>query len=136
MKIFVDTAPFIYLIENNPEFGEKVKSYISEMLREGGILKTSVITLMEFGVKPMKEDRLDVIIKFEELLEKLNIEIIDIDKEIATESYKLRAKYEFLKGMDALQIGTAIKNECMKFVTNDKKLSKIKEIEIVLITDL
>ena len=98
MKIFVDTAPFIYLIENNPTFGAKVKTFLIDSLKNGHSLETSVITLMEFGVKPAREGKLNVIIKFEELLEKLNIEITEVDKEVAQEAYKLRAKYAFLKG--------------------------------------
>ena len=136
MKIFVDTAPFIYLIENNPTFGAKVKTFLIDSLKNGHSLETSVITLMEFGVKPAREGKLNVIIKFEELLEKLNIEITEVDKEVAQEAYKLRAKYEFLKGMDAMQLGAAIKNKCLNFLTNDKKLKKITEINITLISDL
>ena len=136
MKIFIDTAPFIYLIENNPEFGKKAKKFISESIVSGNQLKTSVISLMEFGVKPERDEKVQVIIKFEELLEKLNIEYVPIDKEVAKEGYKLRAKYKFLKGMDALQLGAAIRSNCLKFLTNDKPLKKIKEIEIVLLTDL
>ena len=35
MKIFVDTAPFIYLIENNPTFGVKVKNFLIDSLKHG-----------------------------------------------------------------------------------------------------
>ena len=136
MKIFIDTAPFIYLIENHPIHSEKVKNYIANSISKGDQLVTSVVTLMEFGVKPAKENRQDVIDKFEELLNRLGIKIIEIDKNISTSGYQIRAKYEFLKGMDALQLASAIKNECNSFLTNDKKLEKVKEIKIILVKDL
>ena len=69
---------------------------------------------MEFRVKPQRDEKVQIIIKFEELLEKLNIEYVPIDKEVAKEGYKLRAKYKFLKGMDALRLGAAIRNNCLK----------------------
>ncbi len=43
----------------------------------------------------------------------------------AGEAYELRAKYQFLKGMDAFQLAIAINENCDQFVTNDKKLEKV-----------
>jgi len=61
MKKFIDTAPFIYLIESHPDFADKVINLISESTINGDSLITSVITLMEFGVKPERGGRQDVI---------------------------------------------------------------------------
>ena len=36
---------------------------------------------------------------------------------------------------DALQIGTAIVSSAGCFVTNDEKLKKVKEIEVILLKD-
>lgn len=135
MKIFVDTAPFIYLIENHPKFVGKVKKAITDAIVNGDELVTIVITFMEFGVKPEKENRQDLITKFEELVERLNIDILTIDKETGRRAYKLRAKYDFLKGMDALQLALSIKEQCSTFITNDKKLKKITEIQVKTLDD-
>ena len=135
MKIFVDTAPFIYLIENHPKFSVKVKKAITDAIVNGDELVTSVITFMEFGVRPEKENRQDLITKFEELMERLNIDILVIDKEAGRRAYKLRAKYDFLKGMDALQLALSIKEQCSTFITNDKKLKKITEIQVKTLDD-
>ena len=133
MKIFVDTAPFIYLIENHPVYAGKVADLVATSLAEGNSFTTSVITILEFGVKPEKENRPEVIIKFEELLNELEIEIKEIDKGIAVKAYQLRAKYQFLKGLDAIQIASAVTTNCESFVTNDKKLKRVEEIAVMLI---
>jgi predicted nucleic acid-binding protein len=52
MKTFIDTSPFIYLVEKHPEFADKVRSFILEAVNQNDELVTSVITLMEFGVMP------------------------------------------------------------------------------------
>jgi len=130
MKLFFDTAPFIYLIENHPEFANKVKSLITRAITNGDHLVTSVVTISEFGVKPTKDNRLDLIEKFEQLLSKLNVEILVIDQSAAKKAYELRAKYKFLKGMDAFQIALSLNSKCDKFITNDKKLKGITEIDI------
>ena len=135
MKKFIDTAPLIYIIEDHPEFAEKIINLISESLVQGDFFVTSVITILEFGVKPERENRQDVIQKFHELLNKLNTEIEDIDERIATKAYQLRAKYQFLKGMDSIQIATALIKNCEEFITNDKKLKKVEEVLVILIEE-
>jgi len=47
----------------------------------------------------------------------------------------LRAQYEFLKELDALQISACHFYKCDYFVTNDKALLQIKEIKNLLLVD-
>ena len=47
-KIFFDTAPFIYLIENHYEFYSKVANLIAEAVEENSDFYTSVLTYTEF----------------------------------------------------------------------------------------
>lgn len=133
MRTFIDTAPFIYLIEKNPEFVDSVKLHLLEGVSKGNSFVTSVITIMEFGVNPEKIGRNDLLHDFESLLEELHIISYEISRSIAESASKLRAKYEFLKGMDALQLSVAISTGCEQFLTNDKKLTRIEEIEVVLL---
>jgi len=136
MKIFIDTAPFIYLIEDHPVFAVKVKQVITQAIVNNDPLVTSIITYMEFGVKPEKAHRQDLIRNLDELMERLNIDLLNADKEAAKQAYQLRAKYDFLRGMDALQVGIAMKEGCQLFITNDKKLKKIAEIPVRIIEEL
>ncbi|MEL6865665.1 MAG: PIN domain-containing protein [Bacteroidota bacterium] len=136
MKQFIDTAPFIYFIEDHPDFSDKVYQYLAASLSNNDEFTTSVITLMEFGVKPEKENRQEVISQFEELLVELDIQLLVIDKAIARSAYQLRAKYDFLKAMDAFQLAAAIENQCQLFFTNDKKLKRVTEISVLLVEEL
>lgn len=136
MKIFFDTAPFIYLIENHPEFASKVKTLITDAIINGDQLVTSVVTISEFGVKPTRDNRIDLIEKFEQLLSRLNVEILVIDQSAAKKAYELRAKYRFLKGMDAFQVALSLNSKCNQFLTNDKKLKSITEIDIKTMDDI
>ncbi|MBK8492958.1 MAG: PIN domain-containing protein [Saprospirales bacterium] len=95
-----------------------------------------MITLMEYGVMPEKKGRQELILQFAELLQLMNISIEVVDQQVAETAYKLRAKYDFLKGMDALQISVAIEKHCDQFLTNDKKLQKISEVKILLVEDI
>jgi len=38
--------------------------------------------------------------------------------------------------MDALQVSVALEKSCDQFLTNDKRLSRITELKIVIVEDL
>ncbi len=136
MRIFIDTSPFIYLVEGNPAFADRVKTYILNAVANDDYLVTSVITIMEYGVMPTRKGKETLIHDFDRFIQLLNIPVVIIDRSTAEFAYKLRAKYDFLKGMDALQISVAIETGCALFITNDKKLKNITEIQVLIIEDL
>lgn len=133
MKLFIDTSLFIYLVERDPRFVNQVSDLILDGISKNRSFVTSVITLMEFGVMPEKMNRQDLIANFLQLLDNLQIPLVEIDKSIAQRASKLRANHPFLKSMDALQLAVALETGCGQFLTNDRKLDKVLEIEIVLL---
>ena len=46
-KVFIDTAPFIYLIENHPVFGAPTEKYLLACAEDESKLLTSVIRISE-----------------------------------------------------------------------------------------
>lgn len=135
-KIFVDTAPFIYLIENHEDYADKISQYLLEAVLQQKELHTSVVSLAEFGVKPEELGKQEVIFAFENLLQQLNFTVHSIDQQTARTAYKLRSRYKSLKGMDSLQLASALVHSCQIFLTNDKKIPSIEDIDIQLIDDL
>jgi predicted nucleic acid-binding protein len=63
-------------------------------------------------------------------------EVSAITWDVAEISSILQAKYTSLKAIDSLQIACALKNNCTTFVTNDRRLKAIEEIQTLLIKDL
>lgn len=56
-KAFVDTAPFIYLIEKNeqnPQYFDKVKKFFDDCYNNDVDFVTSVITMEEYMVFPYR----------------------------------------------------------------------------------
>jgi predicted nucleic acid-binding protein len=134
-KVFLDTVIFIYLLENNEYFGERVASFIEYCTTNGISLTTSVITHKEFCIKPYKLGKNELITAFEKLCTDLDINLQDITLPVADTAARLRSKYQGLRGMDALQISAAIHSECDKFMTNDRRLKPVNEIGVMLIKD-
>jgi predicted nucleic acid-binding protein len=134
-KVFLDTVIFIYLLENNKYFGDSVANFLEYCTTNGISLTTSVITYKEFCIKPYKLGRNELITAFEDMCTDLNISLQDVTLLVADTAAKLRSKYQGLRGMDALQISAAIHSECDKFMTNDRRLRQVNEIEVMLIKD-
>lgn len=135
-SVFLDTAPIIYFIEGNPEFGHCAKT-IMESIESGSLLSyTSVVTLLEVIVNPIRNDKQDLAVMYTEFLRDTNNLILqDITEKDAELVGKLRACYPSLKSLDSLQLAVAMNSGVDAFVTNDKKLKQIKEIDIIVLAD-
>lgn len=134
-RLFVDTPALIYLIEKNPVYFSTVSLFFADPILNNRTLVTSTLTASEFEIKPRKLNRFDILKEFEKTVERL-FEVGSITWDVAEISSILRVKYTSLKAIDSLQIACALKNHCTTFVTNDRRLKAIKEIQTLLIKDL
>jgi len=134
--IFLDTAPVIYFIEAHHQFGPLVKQVV-ELMNENRIQAfTSVLTLSEVLPKPVETGNDELVEKFKTYLKSgSNLTLLPIGEAIGETAGVLRGKYPYLKTVDAVQIAAALDAEADAFLTNDKKLSGIKEIKIIVLSD-
>ena len=96
---------------------------------------TSTLSLMEVLVRPKQLGQQKVADDYGFLLRTFpNLTLRSIDDSCAEKAADLRAAYG-IRPPDALQIGTAIVSSAGCFVTNDEKLKKVKEIEVILLKD-
>lgn len=135
-RVFVDTAPIIYYLENSALYMKAIKKFFTKCLEENIQIVTSAITVEEYLVYPYSSGKMDFANNFKRFLEYMNIEVVDIDSEIAEKAAKIRGQYKNFKAMDALQIATAIVIGCDMFFTNDKQLRQEKEIPCMTMDDL
>ena len=133
--IFLDTAPIIYFIENHPQFSDIVEVFI-EQLDQGNIQGIiSPVTIAECLVNPLKNKDQKLQQDFVDfMLRQKSIRLKETDVNISIKAAQITANYN-LKLPDALQVATAIIAGCDSFLTNDKKLSRISELQILVISD-
>lgn len=135
-SIFIDTAPFIYYIEEYEKYIEVVDPLFSYISRGHITAYTSFITLIEVLTKPLEEKDERLVCKYEDLLtNSKGLILTDMDKNISLESAKLRVKYR-IKIPDAIQVASGFVNGAKAFITNDSNLKKIKEINIIVLDDI
>lgn len=134
--IFIDTAPIIYYIEAHPKYGPLVKKVVDFFQSNQMMAFTSVITLTEVLSKPIEKGDKKLTREFSKFLKQgKNITLTDISSNIAEQAGNLRGKYLDLRTIDAIQISAAVDIDADVFLTNDKRLKKIKEIEIIILND-
>jgi predicted nucleic acid-binding protein len=131
-----DTGPLIYYIEEHP-----VYLIVADELFEAfdtGVAQgvTSVLTLQEVLVRPLRDGRHDLAEKYRNVLSNArNIRLQDIDQSICETAAELRAKYLWLRTPDALQLATAIKLGVDILVTNDDRWRLVSEVAIFVLKD-
>jgi predicted nucleic acid-binding protein len=134
--IFIDTAPIIYYIEAHPHFGPLAKEVVDAFQSGRLIAFSSVITLAEVLPKPIQMGQERLAKKFSEFLKKgQNLNLIEISADIAEKSGQLRGKYPMIKGLDAIQLSSAIEVRADAFLTNDYKLKRVEEVKVLVLKD-
>ena len=103
-KVFLDTAPLIYFLDNDVNFGEKMQGILETVLGTDRKVISSVITCDEYLVYPFRTNNREKIDVFFEFTSDCNIELTPISVEIATKAASIRAKYGHFKPMDALSL--------------------------------
>ena len=86
--------------------------------------------------KPIESGDAKLARKFSEFLEHgKNLTLAEITASIAKQASVLRGRYPVLRSLDAVQIATALDVGADVFITNDKQLSRMKEIKVIVLSD-
>ena len=135
-NIFVDTNPLIYILDEFVPFSDKTNSFFEAKILTGAEFYTSTITDAEFIVKPLIEHQFNKIDLYYRFLASCDFSKCVINENVASRSAHIRAKYKNIKLADALQLAAAIEYNCQIFLTNDKRLKQVSEIQVVLVDEL
>ncbi len=130
-SVAIDTAIFIYFIEEHPRFLPFVLPLFEEADRGKRELVTSGITLLEVLVVPYRVGDIQLAERYELLLTRSRgIRMMDIDRGHLRAAAQLRAATG-LKTPDALQLVCAIAAGCKTFVTNDRGFPQIPSLRVI-----
>ena len=133
MKVFIDTAPLIYLIEGEDNFASSVEKQLRQWITAKENLSTSTLTLLELLVAPMKQENKPLVQKYRALLQDILSEpLIPLSEAISEMAAQIRGATGF-KTPDSIQLATALYSGADIFYTNDKRLSKFSDIKILTI---
>ncbi len=132
-RIFLDTAPIIYYLQNSDLYSANMKRFWNDYVEYDYM--TSAITVTEYLTYPYRQNDFQLVNDFYSFVENMEIQICNIDKKIAEKAAQIRAEYKFFKTMDSLQLATACVMGCDLFLTNDKQLKQFKEIKCITVEE-
>lgn len=135
-SVFLDTAPFIYLLDENERYIKQMQSLFDQFASSGVRMVTSVVTAEEYLIFPLRRNNTEKVSVFFEFCSDCDIQLVPVSLETAVKAAAIRAKYSHFKSMDALQLAVAVTMGCDIFLTNDKHLKQFDEINCCIIDEM
>jgi predicted nucleic acid-binding protein len=132
-RIGFDTSIFVYHIERSTRYAGLAREAFELLRSESCQGITSVITLIEVMIKPLRLQRPDAATAYEAVITSLpNLDVVGLDHLTARRATELRARHN-LRTPDALQIGACLRHGATAFLTNDRRLRRVPDLEIVVL---
>jgi len=126
--VVVDTAPFIYLLDDHPDFAPQFQGLFEAQARGHLRIALSTITLAEVLVGPLRKGQDTLARRYERAL--AGFELVPVTAEVAATAARLRAT-SGLQLPDALQAATAIECSAVALVTHDRDFSRLQGLRVV-----
>lgn len=135
-RVYFDTNPFIYFVEEHDIFYEAVKP-IFQMVKDESITAfTSEFTLTETLIKPYRDKDQETIDAFEGLImESGYFSLLGATKETFLKAAQIGGE-TMMRTPDAIHMTTAIENNCNFFITNDKRIRSYGTVKVIQVADL
>lgn len=126
MRIYLDSAPIIYLVEQVAPYASALERQLSA---PDAIQVCSELSRMECRVKPIRDGEAALLAAFDSYFSDIVFEVIPLSRQTMERATALRAQYGF-RTPDAIHLAAAIVGACDTFLTNDSGLSRCTEISV------
>jgi predicted nucleic acid-binding protein len=135
-RLYTETAPLIYYVEENPTYVAKMDAIIEAIEDRPIEAVSSVITLTEVLTRPVKLGNARLEREYRDiLLHSGGFRLLTITARIAESAAALRARYN-LRTPDALHVAASIDARCDAFLTNDTGIKRVTEITVLVLDEL
>ena len=129
--VALDTAVFIYFIEEQPRFLPLIEPLFREADAGQRELVTSALTLLEVLVIPYRSGNRQLADRYGALLTRSRgIRVADLTRDQLHAAAQLRAATG-VKTPDALQLVAALTTGCSTFLTNDRRLPAVPGLRVL-----
>ena len=133
--IGLDTAPFIYYIEEVTPYADLLDCVFNLVENHAVRSVTSAVTWAEILAKPFADKNFSLADEIKFALKSFaSLSVVTIDEKLAEAAALIRARYT-LRLPDALQIAAALQEEATLFLTNDKRVKKVDAIDVIILSD-
>ena len=132
----LDTVPLIYFVEENPDYTALVDPFFEALDRREFRVVSSVITLTEVLVYPMRAGDIDLAQQYRDILfDQESVKTVLVSPKIAELAAQIRATYN-LRTPDAIQLATAVEGGATFFLTNDDRLLQFQDLQVLVLNQI
>jgi predicted nucleic acid-binding protein len=132
----LDTTPLIYFIEENTRYLDLVRPFFEALDRGEFTAVTSVVTLLEVLVHPLRHGDDKLAEQYRGiLLGAEGLRTVTLSAELAEEASRMRADHN-LRTPDAIQLATVCHEGAAFFLTNDARLPSIPGLTTLVLDEL
>lgn len=126
--VLVDTAPWIYLFEDHPQFAPRFIGLFEAAERGQLQLALTPITVAEVLTGPFKAGQTALAKRYEAALGQFRV--VGLSVSIASLAAQLRAQYG-LKLPDAIQLASALDMGADAFITHDRDFARVQGMPVL-----
>jgi predicted nucleic acid-binding protein len=131
--IAIDTSPFIYHLQDHPTYRAATATIFATVERGRPSAVTSTLTMLELLVKPFKEQNIELVNTIYALGSRYpNLSWVESSLAVAERAAQLRARFN-LRTPDAIQAATAIVSHATGLITNDVALTRVEDLDVLLL---
>lgn len=127
-RVFVDSAPFIYLLEDHPVFAPRFLGLFEAAAAGQLHILLSTITVAEVLTGPHKAGRAALAKRYETAL--CEYEVLNVSVSVAALAAQIGCQYR-LRLPDALQLAAALEGGAHAFVTHDRDFAAVDAIAVL-----
>ena len=127
--VLVDTAPWIYLLEDHAEFAPRFLGLFEAAERGQIQLALSTVSLTEVLTGPFKAGQTALAKRYETALGAY--QVVPLSAELASLAAQLRVQYR-LKLPDAVQLASALQIGASALVTHDRDFSAVQGLPVLM----
>jgi len=132
----LDTAPLVYFIEENPTYLDMVQPFFAAMDRGEFQVVTSVVTLLEVLIHPLRLRDSRLAEQYRDiLLGADNLTTLPLSSDLAETAAEIRAAHN-VRTPDAIQMAAAMQGQASLLLTNDSRLPSIPDLRVLVLDNL
>jgi len=135
-KIYLDAAPLVYYVEENPTYVKRMDAIIEQIEKLPIQAFSSVLLVPEVLMLPTRLGKTELVKDYKAILfNSQQFQLISVSLQTAVRATDLRAKYN-LRTPDAIHMATALELGCELFLTNDNGLKRVSEIQVLILDEV
>ncbi|MCS6949918.1 MAG: PIN domain-containing protein [bacterium] len=128
-RIYLDSAPVIYLVEQVSPFYTRLQS----LLDGSDLLVLSDLTRLECRVLPMRRGDTQLLADYDSFFTTRVSEVVPLEAAVIDRATEIRAYYSFGVA-DSIHLAAAMAARCDLFLTNDVRLAGFEGIQVVTVS--